>query len=169
MEAIKSGLIPVYDEPESPPKHSSNSNLEPVDDQEDSEPCTFFFYGTLMDPEVLMVVAMLDDWPQLQDAWIDGFEMKTWNGRYPTLLPTNSNPSRIQGKAWRATTMDQCLRLQRYETSAYDVADCHINMGNKEPVKGLSFKWARDPTSSELVEGSFDLEHWQKTHKTPLF
>ena len=30
---------------------------------EDFEPCTFFLYGTLMDPAVLMVVAFLQEQP----------------------------------------------------------------------------------------------------------
>ena len=56
---------------------------------EDFEPCTFFLYGTLMDPAVLMVVAFLQELPALRDAYIDGYRLKMWNGIYPTLLPTD--------------------------------------------------------------------------------
>ncbi|KAK3296173.1 uncharacterized protein B0H64DRAFT_397566 [Chaetomium fimeti] len=144
--------------------------------QNDFEPCTFFFYGSLMDPQVLMAVAKLDDQPDLQDVWVEGFEMKMWGGIYPVLLPINDTDNnsgashRIKGKAWRATTMDQCLRLQRYETSAYEPADCRLyHPGGGEPTKGLVFVWARDPGSNQLAEGVFDLEDWQKTHKPSRF
>ncbi|KAK0710532.1 hypothetical protein B0T21DRAFT_376738 [Apiosordaria backusii] len=166
---MNSGLIPVYDEPEYLPQEQPKASVEEPQDDQDFEPCTFFLYGTLMDPEVLMVVAMLGNLPQLQDAWIEGFEMKMWNGIYPTLLPNEGAQGRISGKAWQANTMAQCLRLQRYETSAYEVADCRIHLGEDELVKGLVFKWAKDPKSAELADGAFDLDHWQRTHKTSLF
>lgn len=169
---MNAGLVPLYEVPESPPKlHSSPSAEEPLDDQGDFEPCTFFVYGSLMDPHVLTKVLTLEEAPQLRDAWIEGFEMKMWNSIYPTLLPTDTDSaqSRIKGKAWRATTMDQCLCLQMYETWAYEATDCRIYLVDGEPVKGLVFTWARDPKSSELVGGLFDLEHWQKTHKATFF
>jgi hypothetical protein len=174
MEAMNSGLMAPYEEPVPPPKHSTAPADEPLGDQGDFEPCNFFFYGTLMDPQVLTTVLKLDGVPQLQEAWIEGFEMKMWNGIYPVVLPTDggsgSTPqSRIRGKAWQATTMDQCLRLQLYETSAYEPTDCSIRLDHGEPVKGLVFKWARDPTDGELVEGCFDLDHWERTHKPILF
>jgi hypothetical protein len=118
---------------------------------------------------VLTTVLVLDDVPQLQDAWIEGFEMKMWSGMYPVVLPTDGGGGTIKGKAWQATTMDQCLCLQLYETSAYEPMDCSIRLDHGEPVKGLVFKWARDPTDSELVEGCFDLDHWRKIHKPILF
>lgn len=134
------------------------------------EPCTFFFYGSLMDTDVLTRIAQLDDYPDLQDAWVEGFEMKMWGGIYPVLLPTNNPNDRIRGKAWRATTKEQCLRLQRYETSAYEAAACLLNHPEGgEPTEGLVFVWAGDRRSHQLTEGVFDLEHWQKTHKPGRF
>lgn len=115
-----------------------------------------------MDPKVLMVVAGLDHQPESKDAWIEGFELKMSKGIYPVLLPgSRSVRSRIKGKVCQAATMDQCLRLQLYETSGYEPIDCEVNIGesNSEPAKGLVFTWARDPGSSDLVEGTFDLEY----------
>ncbi|KAK4172525.1 hypothetical protein QBC36DRAFT_362508 [Triangularia setosa] len=107
VEAINLGLILVYDEPELPQQPKASAP-DPQDDQ-DFEPCTFFLCGTLMDPQVLIVAAMLDDLPQVQDAWIQGFEMKMWNGIYPTLLPNEGAQGRINGKAWQANTIAQYL------------------------------------------------------------
>ncbi|KAK4236183.1 AIG2-like protein [Achaetomium macrosporum] len=154
VEAINSGRLALYCEPESPPnsKDTTVSAKEPLGGDQDISPCILFVYGTLMDPEMLMAVAGLAREPRLQNAWIEAFGMKMWNGIYPAALP----PS-------------QCLRLQRYETSAYEPADCQIHVRDNAPVKGLVFKCARDPTSSELVEGAFDLEHWQMTHKRSAY
>jgi hypothetical protein len=138
--------------------------------QNDFEPRTYFFYGSLMDRDVLVRVAQLDDEPDLQDAWVEGFEMKMWGGVYPVLLPTGNPDDRIRGKAWRATTLDQCLRLQRYETSAYKSADCLLyHPDGGEPTKGCVFVWATERRNHELMEGVFDLEYWQRTHKPGRF
>lgn len=174
---MNSGQIPVYSEPEQPNHPDMPTPPDHEDDkQDDFEPCTFFFCGSLMDPQVLAAVTKLDGQPDLQDAWVEGFEMKLWGGVYPVLLPTKNIDDgsgashRIKGKAWRASTMDQCLRLQRYETSAYEAADCRLHYsGDREPIKCLVFVWAGDPGSGELVEGGFDLEHWQKTYKPSRF
>lgn len=67
---MDSGQIAQYEEqapayPPDPPTH-----------EEEFEPCLLFFYGTLMDPAVLMSVAMLEKLPELEDAWVEGLEMK---------------------------------------------------------------------------------------------
>jgi hypothetical protein len=51
MEAMNSGLMSPYEAPLSPPKHSTAQAEKPLDDQGDFESCTFFFFGTLMDPK----------------------------------------------------------------------------------------------------------------------
>ncbi|KAK4106044.1 hypothetical protein N658DRAFT_555033 [Parathielavia hyrcaniae] len=159
---MHSGLILAAVEQESPLEHptaprSSAEEQQQQDDDAEFNPCIFFSYGCLMDPEVLM------------DAWVAGFEMRLWNRIYPELLP-GAPQSRIKGTVWRATTLEQCLRLQRYETSAYEPTECQVHVGesDSEFVQGLVFTWARSP-SSDLVDGISDLEYWQKTHKQPMF
>ncbi|KAM0321705.1 hypothetical protein ACHAQA_009944 [Verticillium albo-atrum] len=171
VKVTKAGKAPVLHEEGQPlGEPATTENEEP---EEPFEPCFFFFYGTLMDPEVLRTVAALDSLPELQDAWLAGFEMKMWNGRYPTLLPKEgmSPADTIQGKSWQATSIDQCLRLQLYETSAYECCDCVVQTGEGQSITALTFKWARDPGSAQLSssKGGFDLEHWQKNYKPLMF
>jgi hypothetical protein len=166
IEAMSSGLIPtVPDEPYEPDNMVDDTTKE----EDGFEPCKFFFYGTLMDPVVLRAVAALDDLPELQEAWIQGFRLKMWHGRYPTLLPNQDSSDRIRGKTWTVTSLDQCISLQRYETSAYECSDCLVHGEDGQTAKALTFTWARDLDSSELSEGSFDLQHWQENHKTHMF
>ncbi|OAA64360.1 AIG2-like protein [Niveomyces insectorum RCEF 264] len=167
--AMQSGDLPLYDASAVLKPDEKNAAEKQSGGNDDFEPCTFFFYGTLMDPEVLMVVAMLRDLPEMAEAWVDGFEMKLWSGIYPTLLPKEGAQDRIVGCAWRATTMAQCLRLQKYETSAYEPAECDIHLASGDTVRGMTFQWARDGKSKELCDGQFSLKHWQEHHKKPMF
>ena len=168
VEAIDSGQMPLF-YGDTQPLQSPIKTSGEGQDLTDFEPCMFFFYGTLMDPEVLQSVAALEDLPELQDAWLEGFELKMWNRRYPTLLPKENIKGRIKGKAWKVTSIEQCLRLQHYETSAYECCDCVVRTDDQQLIKALTFKWARDPSSAELSDGMFDLAYWQKNHKPPTF
>ena len=49
-------------------------------------PCHMFFYGSLMDPEVIETIAKLQSPAQVRTATITGFRVKMW-GIYPTLIP----------------------------------------------------------------------------------
>ncbi|KAK3904333.1 hypothetical protein C8A05DRAFT_31871 [Staphylotrichum tortipilum] len=158
------------------------------------QPRTLFFYGSLMDPEVLARVARL--WrqtPLLEDAWIEGFELKLWGGKYPVVLPTTGTataatdakdgdadassdgtaataPPRVHGKAWLTTSQNQLDWLQYYETDAYEPVECEVHVGKEgegegEMRKGWAFKWSGVRPVGELVEGTWDLEEWRRTRK----
>ncbi|PHH93286.1 hypothetical protein CDD83_7985 [Cordyceps sp. RAO-2017] len=164
--ALTNGQLPKTQTPADRDRASGASSSAISHRVDSFKPFVYFFYGTLMDPEVLQTVTALREPPRLREASIGGFEMKIWGGRYPTLLrQRDPQGRRIEGKAWRATTLDQCLRLQQYETAAYQACTCTIQFLTGEVVQGLTFKWAGDPTSSELSEGSFDLETWQREQK----
>ncbi|KAI1368548.1 hypothetical protein F5Y08DRAFT_246148 [Xylaria arbuscula] len=51
------------------------------------KPCHMFFYGTLMDAEVLQHVTQCPTKPVLRPGSITGFELKMWAGSFPTLIP----------------------------------------------------------------------------------
>ncbi|KJZ80236.1 hypothetical protein HIM_00086 [Hirsutella minnesotensis 3608] len=165
-EAINSGQMPLFEGFSAPNEPVAPAAPKDVDD---FEPCTFFFYGTLVDPDVLKAVAFLGEPPDLSSAWVEGFEVYMWNHTYPALVQSDASRDRITGKAWRATSMAQCLALQAYETAAYEGCDCVIHLASGETVKGLTFCWARDPQSSQLSKGTFDLDAWKKSLKGPAF
>ncbi len=129
--------------PSQPPPPQPITNTRPAF----FPPRTLFFYGSLMDPEVLSRVARLWQKPKLEDAWVEGFEMKLWNGLYPVLLPVTSGTgstttseasagNRVRGKAWVATEKDQIEWLQRYETKAYRPVECEVNVGREDKGEG---------------------------------
>ncbi|PGG98342.1 hypothetical protein AJ79_08909 [Helicocarpus griseus UAMH5409] len=78
------------------------------------KPKYMFFYGTLMDPEVLQAVLHLDETPFLQDASIRNSKIKLWTGIYPALFPCEGNS--ISGKAFFVECFDDYLALARWQS-----------------------------------------------------
>lgn len=130
------------------------------------EPCFLFFYGSLMDAEVLQAIAGLPEVPAVQEGFVTGFEMKMW-GIYPTLIPYAGG--QVSGTVWKVNEPGPFFRLQKYETSAYTWCPCEIQLSNGEILRGCrTFCWAGDVNSKELKVGKFDLEHYQKYFKASI-
>jgi len=130
------------------------------------EPCAFFFYGSLMDPEVLRTILDLSETPTVESGAVRGFSIKMW-GIYPALIPHESG--RVSGSMWRVNSESQFLRLKEYETSAYTWCACDIELSSGEVLRGCrTFCWAGDSDSKELEEGTFDLQRYQRYFKASV-
>ena len=60
--------------------------------------------------------------------------------------------------------MNQCMRLQLHESSAYEVCNCLVQFGEEDSIKALTLIWTGDVKSNELMDGVFDLTYWQEHH-----
>lgn len=130
------------------------------------EPCYLFFYGSLMDAEVLQTIAGLPEVPAVQEGSVTGLEMRMW-GIYPTLIPCAG--AQVSGTVWKVNEPGHFFRLQKYETSAYTWCSCEIRLSNGELLRGCrTFCWAGEVNSKELKQGNFDLEHYQKYFKASV-
>jgi hypothetical protein len=160
--------------PQQPPPNTTGADPHPQP-QPPQQPKirALFLYGTLQDPEVLAAVTKLPaPHPPLPDAFITGFDLKLWGGKYPTIMPNPASITPIRGKLWEPGVefgVKHLKRLQRYETAAYEVAECvvHLEGGisgiiEEEEVKAVVFQWAGDGGSEGLSDGVFDLRAWQK-------
>jgi gamma-glutamylcyclotransferase (GGCT)/AIG2-like uncharacterized protein YtfP len=129
-------------------------------------PFHMFFYGSLMDPEVLQAILNLPDLPIMQPATISGYRIKMWS-IYPTLVPSSSSEGgSVKGMLWEMTSDKQIERLAAYETAAYKPEECEAVLTSGEVIKGCrTFCWAGQPDSEELEEGGFDLERYQRYFK----
>lgn len=188
--------------------------------QEDDEeftfrPAHFFFYGSLMDQDILSRVVRLrtsEYPPEMKEASVRGFKMKMWNGEYPVLIPACDRPGQlgrlsgdgrvalltnsvrnakkcpssdvhisgadmlehdsevITGRLWLATDFEQALRLQKFETAAYEACDCLVRLedGSGKLVRAVTFRWAGNPNDPILHPGRFNLEEYQRTVKPKL-
>lgn len=125
-----------------------------------------FFYGSLMDPEVIQAVLRLSDLPTTKPATISGFLVKMW-GIYPALIPSSSGE--VIGSVWEVTLEDHFERLAAYETAAYTWVECNATLEDGTVLQGCrTFCWSGSPDSKELEDGSFDLERYQKYFKSSV-
>lgn len=127
------------------------------------KPCHIFFYGSLMDAQVLQTVAKLANPPILRSGLVRGFKIKMW-GVYPAVVPDEQGV--VEGKVWHADNPSDLLCLQEYETGAYRLCDCDIEVDGGHRLLGSKvFCWAGEADSPELEEGLFDFERYQKHFK----
>lgn len=125
-----------------------------------------FFYGSLMDPEVLQAILDLSELPTTRPATISGFRIKMW-GIYPTLIPSHSGS--VTGTVWKVTLGAHFDRLAAYETAACRRDECDAVLECGEVLRNCrTFCWSGEPDSKELEDGSFDLEHYQKYFKSSV-
>jgi gamma-glutamylcyclotransferase (GGCT)/AIG2-like uncharacterized protein YtfP len=129
-------------------------------------PCHMFFYGSLMDPEVLQAILELPELPTVRRSSITGFSVKMW-GIYPALVRDKNG--KVSGTVWEVTSEAQFLRLAAYETSVYTWCECDVKLNDGETLHNCrTFCWAGDSDSKELEDGSFDLERYQKYFKSSV-
>lgn len=129
-------------------------------------PCHMFFYGSLMDDDVLQAILDLDEAPTVQKGSITGFAARMW-GIYPALVPHPGGM--VSGTVWELTSESQFLRLASYETNAYTWCPCSVTLDDGSAVpEAWTFCWAGDVNSKELEEGEFNLERYQKYFKASV-
>ncbi|EPE26762.1 hypothetical protein GLAREA_02676 [Glarea lozoyensis ATCC 20868] len=111
---------------------------------QDQYPVWYFFYGTLASVPKLVSLFSLredddDDIPVLRKASVIGGEMKTWGqGKYNALV---DGQQRIQGSAYHVRTKDHEDALRKYETEAYEVVRCSIDLEDGSVVQGCTFRF----------------------------
>ncbi|KAJ5638533.1 hypothetical protein N7528_000923 [Penicillium herquei] len=119
------------------------------------KPEYYFFYGSLQDKCRLAKILERPERLDLQRATIVGWTYKMW-GDYPALVP-GSPGNTVQGMACEIKRITERNRLIQYETTAYKIQDCEIQL-DRGTVKGKTFVWDGDPEA--LHDGIFDLKDW---------
>lgn len=135
------------------------------------QPCHMFFYGSLMDPDVLQAILGLPELPTVRRASVTGFSIKMW-GIYPALVRDENG--KVEGTIWGCFSPAQFLKLAEYETSAYTWCECDATLddgdrGGGEILRNCrTFVWGGESDSKELEDGSFDLERYQRYFKASV-
>ncbi|CAO2653501.1 Nn.00g029120.m01.CDS01 [Neocucurbitaria sp. VM-36] len=123
-------------------------------------PCHMFFYGTLMDPDILQAILNLPALPSPppQPATISGFQVKMW-GIYPALVPgtsTTTSSGLVTGTVWKVDVEEHFDRLAAYETAAYEWVEVEATLEDGMVLGGCrAFCWAGRRDSKELEDGGF--------------
>ncbi|KAF2125903.1 hypothetical protein P153DRAFT_348110 [Dothidotthia symphoricarpi CBS 119687] len=126
-------------------------------------PCHMFFYGSLMDPDVLQAITGLPEAPLVKKGTITGFSIRMW-GTYPALVPCSTGE--VKGTVWELTSEAHFRRLADYETLAYTWCECNVVLEDGKSLSSCrTFCWAGDVNSQDLEEREFDFERYQKHFK----
>jgi Gamma-glutamyl cyclotransferase, AIG2-like len=139
-------------------------DIEPVEDVAPSFiPEDYFFYATLMDPEILSrILGVPKIAPaELRPAYVVGYSPAD-RGPYKTLI-YGPRDHIVNGVAYTVQSEDDQNKLADYEGRAYVTASCRIQLDqNQKPrtkeVRGWTFAYAGDQTA--LREGRVDQELW---------
>nr|POF02207.1 hypothetical protein CFP56_65472 [Quercus suber] len=118
-------------------------------------PTWYFFYGTLLKPEVLRRILDLPAEPSYRPAHIVGYSLSKW-GQYLTLID-GPQGNEVEGAAYLVESEDHVAKLAYYETNAYESAPCNIYFHDEiTPGVGFghTFQYAGD--AEALKAGKFD-------------
>ncbi|KAL2015035.1 hypothetical protein VTK56DRAFT_6439 [Thermocarpiscus australiensis] len=135
------------------------------------KPVYYFFYGTLMNPNILKHVLDLKIKPVLRPGKVYGYELAKW-GDYHALI--DSEPGRVvTGCAYLVQSVEEEYKLAYYETNAYSLEHCKIyftdgpdGREDDEPAFGRTFMYAGD--AQALKHGRFDRALWELQMGTRL-
>ncbi|KAG8157277.1 hypothetical protein KVR01_012985 [Diaporthe batatas] len=131
------------------------------------KPVYYFFYGTLTQPKILSHILDLKQPPVLRPAKVVGYTLTNW-GQYRALIDGKPGEE-VTGYAYLVGSIDDELKLAKYETNAYEPVDCRIQFtDNRTPenLYGMTFKYAGDAES--LKAGKFDRKLWELQMGTRL-
>ena len=125
---------------------------------------TYFLYGTLRDPAMLMDILDLPSPPILRPAYIVGYARRLW-GQYPALVDAPSpGAAVVEGSAFEVPNPEAAEKLADYETTNYTTAPCLVHLADGESststIYGYTFVFAG--RKDDLTDGDFDLDQWLK-------
>ena len=119
----------------------------------------YFFYGTLMDPSILMEILKLKEKPMLRLAKIIGYSCKMW-GQYPALVD-GLQGGIVESTIYEVQSEEHAVRLAEYETKAYRIVPCEIRfVDGEDPSKVYETTFRFAGPKLDLDEGGFDLKTW---------
>ncbi|KAJ4256189.1 hypothetical protein NW762_009267 [Fusarium torreyae] len=100
-------------------------------------PVWYFFYGTLTEPSVITRLLSIE--PSYRNAQIRGGVLQA-RGQYKALVNDQGGLNVLHGKAFLVGNVEQEIILRIYETKAYEVVRCCIEMEEGEVINGLTFR-----------------------------
>jgi gamma-glutamylcyclotransferase (GGCT)/AIG2-like uncharacterized protein YtfP len=133
-------------------------------DLENWTPSPLFFYGSLMDSDMLCHIASPESTPILSTASIKRLKTKLW-GLCPAIVPTSHNEDVVCDKMWVCKEKKQFQALECFEGPTYTVCPVEMVLEDETKIRGWSFCWKGDAQSCELEDGEFDMQMWKERYK----
>ncbi len=122
----------------------------------------YFFYGTLMDGNVLArVVGQPVPPARMEAAVVEGYRRLYVTGAwYPMLVPAPGG--RVEGRLVSGIDAAQAARIAHFESDAYELEALPVRAARRGPVRALTFM-ARPGVAASPEE--WDLASWRRRHK----
>ena len=132
------------------PHQRANTNDFEPSPRQDEYPVWYFFYGRLLEPELLKRQLGLTKEPVYRPAQIQGAKMRSWQAKYKAVID-GSEDDFVGGDAFLVENAEWEDSLRFFETDMYEVVRCGIQMmdGEGEEVFGLVFRFCG--ANSELI------------------
>lgn len=123
---------------------------------------TFFFFGSLMDPDVTeLVLGRRVTAPAREAAVLAGFQRALFRGEsYPVILPRPGG--RVAGEVVRGITPEERARIAWFEEGEYDVTPVTVELAAGGREAALACLSRRD---LPVQEGAWSLAQWQREEK----
>jgi len=121
----------------------------------------FFFYGTLIDPDVRRLVLGVSAPVMVEPAVLMGWKrVPLPDVTYPNIL--RAQRLSVDGVLMRGLDKAACRRLIDYEGDGYDLLDVEVTVAGDRRVAALVF--AGKPGQLRAL-GSWSFTDWQRRHK----
>lgn len=125
-----------------------------------------FFFGTLMDPDILgLVIGRPVDPRELEPARLSGFRrVRVQGASYPVLVPDPAGL--VEGRLWRAGAAAERARLDAYEGPGYRLEPVTVETRKGERLAALVYRAV--PGALHPTDEVWELATWQARFK-PLY
>lgn len=123
-----------------------------------------FFFGTLMDPDILgLVIGRNVAAEELEPAVLRGFRrVRVRGASYPMLVADASG--RVEGVLWRGVRAADRLRLDAYEGAGYRRTAINVETRTGETVRAQVY--CAVPGQLTPTDEEWDLGVWRKRFKS---
>lgn len=123
----------------------------------------FFFYGTLMDPDVLAAVIGRKMLPgRMKPATLAGWRRIGLKGTpYPVIVP-GAAADTVAGIMAAGLTAADVRNLKRFEGAAYGIETVSVSLDGGGPVSASVFVPAKGVATTDT---EWDFETWRRRHK----
>lgn len=126
------------------------------------ERSTYFFYGTLMDIEVLTIVSGLSLTPmRLRPAVLQGYRrVRVQDVQYPAVYVSDDHS--VEGRAVHGIPAPAAERLRLFENDGYDLAVEPVVVGDSTRRKAAVFAAS---ARMNLTDDDWSFEEWRRKHR----
>ena len=125
---------------------------------------TYFFYGSLMDLELLeAVIDRASAHLAFTPGWLEGFAAETAQGyTFPTLI--ENRHSRVDGLVTQGLTDDDIARIAYFEDTEYQPVPIDVSTADSD----IAAQVFMATTTLNSTGEAWSFEHWRQHHKPLL-